>query len=112
MYINPKEVFDIVNENDVYNMIDIFWNYDNIPLKNSAFIQIKGAKKELVTTIKSPIFELELLKYAPKELADLEFEYICSNCKNIFPIYEDRCPKCKELFTLKVEPIITKKLVF
>jgi lipopolysaccharide biosynthesis regulator YciM len=108
IYSNPKEVFEKINESDVYEMIDIFYNYDSLPAKNSALIQIKAAKKEIETTIKSPIFELEVLKHLPKNLADLEFEYICQNCKHIYPIYEERCPNCKELFTLKVEPIISQ----
>jgi lipopolysaccharide biosynthesis regulator YciM len=109
IYLNPKEIFDDLNENDVYKMLDIFYNYDSLPAKNNALIQIKAAKKELKTTIKSPIFELEVLKYLPKDLADLEFEYICKNCKHTYPIYEVRCPNCKELFTLEVEPIISQK---
>jgi lipopolysaccharide biosynthesis regulator YciM len=109
--LNPKEVFEEIEEDDVYEMLDIFYNYDNLPAKNSALIQIKAAKKELQTTIKSPVFELEVLKYLPKNLADLEFEYICSNCKHIYPIYEERCPNCKELFTLKVEPVISENSI-
>jgi lipopolysaccharide biosynthesis regulator YciM len=105
---NPKEVFDEVKEDDVYEMIDIFYNYESLPVKNNALIQIKAAKKELETTMKSPIFELEVLKYLPKGLADLEFEYICQNCKHIYPIYDERCPNCKELFSFKVEAIISK----
>jgi lipopolysaccharide biosynthesis regulator YciM len=112
IYRNPKEVFEIVDENDVYEMLDIFYNYDSLPAKNSALIQIKAAKKELQTTIKSPIFELEVLKYLPQHLADLEFEYICQNCKHIYPIYEERCPHCKELFSFKVESIITQNIKY
>jgi len=108
IYLHPKEVYDNISSDEVYSMLDIFWNVENLPLKNEAFIQIKGAKKEITTTIKSPIFELEVLKYTPKGLANLEFEYICQNCKDIFPIYEDRCPKCKSLFTFKVEISIVK----
>jgi lipopolysaccharide biosynthesis regulator YciM len=89
-------------------MIDIFYNYDSLPAKNSALIQIKAAKKEIKTTIKSPVFELEVLKHLPNGLADLEFEYICQNCKHIYPIYDERCPNCKELFSFKVEAIISK----
>jgi len=108
IYINQKMIFDELDENDVYEMIDIFWNNENLPLKNEAFIHIKGAKKEITTTLKSPIFELEVLKYTPKNLADLEFEYICNNCKHIFPLYDDRCPHCGELFSMKVEINISK----
>ena len=65
-------------------------------------MQIKSAKKEIQIDKKAPIFELEVLKYTPRELADLEFEYVCQNCKHLFPLYEDRCPNCKELFSFKV----------
>lgn len=106
---NPKEVFDEVDEKDVYEMIDIFWLETNLPLKNGAFIQIKAAKKELITTIISPIFEIEVLKHIPKNLGDLEFEYICEECKHLFPFYYDRCPNCKELFSFKVETRLIDK---
>ena len=105
--INPKKIFDSVNENDVYEMLDIFWRFDNLPTKE-AFIFVKAAKKEITTTLKAPVFELEVLKYTPKGLADLEFEYICNNCKHLTPLYDDRCPHCKGLFTLKLEIQITK----
>ena len=107
--INPKEIFDKITNDEVYEMIDVFW-YSDLPLKNEAFINIKAAKKELQTTLVSPIFELEVLKHTPKNLADLEFEYICQNCKHLTPFYEDRCPHCKALFTLKVEIEIIKKV--
>jgi len=104
--LNPKEVFEKITKQDVNEMIDIFWRYENLPMHDK-FIDIKAAKKEIKTTIKAEIFELEVLKYTPKNLADLEFEYICINCKHLTPFYEDRCPHCKELFSLKVETQIT-----
>ena len=112
IYNNPKEVFEIVNNNDVYKMIDIFYNYDSLPSKNEALIQIKSAKKEVEITKKSPIFELEVLKKLPAGLADLEFEYICSHCKHIYPLYEERCPNCLELFTFNVETIISENIKY
>jgi len=107
IYINPKMVFDEIKEKDVYKFLDIFWQFDNLPMKDK-FIFIKAAKKEITTTLKAPIFELEVLKYTPKGLANLEFEYICNNCKHLTPLYDDRCPHCKELFTLQLEVQITK----
>jgi len=110
LYNNSTLIFDYINDNDVYDMIDVFWNIDYLPLKYDSLKQIQAAKKELVFEEKAPIFELEVLKYLPKDMADLEFEYICENCKHLTPIYEDRCPHCKELFTLKVETQIMKKI--
>ena len=106
MILKNQDIFDELDENDVYEMIDIFWNL-NLPNKD-IFKQIKAAQKEIQVNSPAPIFELEVLKYTPKNLATLEFEYICKNCKKVFPIYEERCPNCKELFSFKVETIITK----
>jgi len=107
IHINPKMVFDEVNQEDVYKFLDIFWQFDMLPMQEK-FIFIKAAKKEITTTLKAPVFELEVLKYTPKGLADLEFEYICENCKHLTPLYDDRCPHCKALFTLELEIQITK----
>jgi len=107
IHINPKMVFKEINEEDVYKFLDIFWQFDVLPMQGK-FIFIKAAKKEIITTLKAPIFELEVLKHTPKGLADLEFEYICTNCKHLTPLYDDRCPHCKELFTLTLEIQITE----
>jgi len=101
-------VFTSILDDDVYNMIDLFWYIDYLPLDKESFKHIQAAKKEITFDKKPPVFELEVLKYLPKDLANLEFEYICSNCKHITPIYEDRCPHCKELFTLQIEIEIVK----
>jgi len=106
--IDNSLIFQYIDEIDIYEMLDLFWNIDYLPLNNEALKHIQAAKKELTFEKKSPVFEIEVLKNLPKNLADLEFEYICTNCKHITPIYEDRCPHCKELFTLKLEIEIVK----
>ena len=103
IYINPNKIFNEITQTEVYEMLDIFWNINNLPPKNQAFIDIKSAKKEITDTSTSPIFELEILKQLPKGIANLEFEYICENCKHLSPFYDDRCPHCKELFSFKLE---------
>jgi rRNA maturation endonuclease Nob1 len=44
-------------------------------------------------------FEIKVLNYLSLNFATLEYEYICKNCKKIFPIYSSRCPHCHELYT-------------
>jgi len=107
IHFDKEEVYKRITKKDVYKMIDIFWQED-IPNSNEAFKQIKAAKKLLVYEKEAPLFEIEVLKHLPKNLADLEFEYICKECKKVFPIYDSRCPNCKNLFTMEVEAIITK----
>ena len=109
LFTNQKEIIDKIEEKDINKMIDIFWQYDNLDLNLNSYKQILSAKHIIEYKEASEIFEIEVLKHSPKNLADLEFEYLCSNCKQVFPIYESRCPSCKELFTFQVEISITKK---
>jgi len=98
--INPKKAYEIL---DVYEFLDLYFYRDDIP-DDEKFCNILAAKKIKNCTKEAP-FEIEALKYLPKNLAELEFEYYCQNCKKTFPLYSTRCPKCHELFTQK---LITK----
>ena len=95
--VNPKKAYEIV---DVYEYLDLFWYRDDIP-KNDKFCNILAAKKLIRCNKKAP-FEIEVLKNLNKNIAELEFEYVCENCKKTFPLYSSRCPKCGELFTQKL----------
>ncbi len=94
---NPKKAYDEV---DIYEHLDLYYNRDDIP-KNKKFCNILAAKKEMQCNKKAP-FEIEAMKYLPKNLAELEFEYLCQNCKKTFPLYSTRCPKCHELFSYRL----------
>ncbi len=97
---DPRKAYDVL---DVYEDLDLYFYRNDIP-KNEKFCNILAAKKETKCDIKAP-FELEVLKYIPKNLGELEFEYICNACKKVFPLYSTRCPNCHELFSQK---LITK----
>jgi len=91
---NPEKAYDIL---DVYEDLDIYWNRKDIP-DNDKFCNVLAAKKLKKCDKKAP-FEIEALKYLPNNLAEIEFEYICTHCKNNFPLYSTRCPNCHELFS-------------
>ena len=93
----PQKAYEKV---DVYEHLDLYYNRKDIP-KNEKFCNVLAAKKEMICEKKAP-FEIEAMKYLPKNLAELEFEYFCQNCKKTFPLYSTRCPKCQELFTQKL----------
>ena len=95
--INPKKAYEIV---DVYEHLDLYYHRNDIP-ENEKFCNILAIKKSKKCSKKAP-FEIEAMKYLPKNLAELEFEYYCENCKKTFPIYSVRCPVCHELFTQKL----------
>jgi len=95
--VNIKKAYEIV---DIYEYLDLFWYRNDIP-ENNKFCNILAAKKLTNCKKKAP-FELEVLKNLNKNIAELEFEYVCENCKKTFPLYSTRCPKCGELFTQKL----------
>ncbi len=92
--IEPQKAYEIL---DVYEHLDLYYNRIDIP-DNEKFCNILAAKKKK-TCFKKAAFEIECLKYLPQNLAELEFEYYCENCKKTFPLYSTRCPKCHELFS-------------
>jgi tetratricopeptide (TPR) repeat protein len=86
---NPKKAYALIDK-DYHKYIDLFFYRTDIPKK------IKDEKWKIYNN--TP-FEIQALNYLPSDLATLEFEYICTNCKKVFPIYNSRCPHCNELFT-------------
>lgn len=93
----PKKAYEIL---DVYEHLDLYFERDDIP-DNSKFCNILAAKKMEKCNKRAP-FEIEVLKYLPDNLAELEYEYYCEGCKKIFPLYSTRCPKCHQLFSQKL----------
>ena len=96
----PVKAYREINESEVYEFIDLFWHRTDIPHEEK-FMNILAAK-HLVKCEKKAPFEIEVLKQLKDGFADLEFEYVCRNCKKIFPLYSTRCPNCHQLFKQKV----------
>jgi len=101
---DSKKAYEIL---DVYEDLDLYFYRNDIP-KNEKFCNILAAKKLLTCQTPAP-FEIEVLKHLPSNLAELEFEYICSSCKKVFPLYSTRCPNCHELFSQKLITKLAKK---
>jgi tetratricopeptide (TPR) repeat protein len=102
--LNPKKAYEIL---DVYEDLDLYFNRPDIP-KSEKFCNVLAAKHIGKCDIKAP-FEIEALKYLPKDLAELEFEYVCEKCKKIFPLYSTRCPKCYSLYSQKLIMKLSEK---
>ena len=105
--VNPYKAFLKIKEEDIYSMIDLIWHLE-IPNKNQTLCNILASKHKTTCSTPAP-FEIEVLKQLPNDIAVLDFEYICKECKSIFPIYEYRCPKCKALFSMEVEMRLESK---
>jgi tetratricopeptide (TPR) repeat protein len=97
---DPLKAYKEIPPEEVYEYLDLFWSRNDIP-KEEKFMNILAAKHLAECNEKGP-FEIEVLKQLKKDFADLEFEYVCRNCKKIFPLYSTRCPNCHQLFKHKV----------
>jgi tetratricopeptide (TPR) repeat protein len=97
---DPEKAYAFITEEKVYEYLDLYWNRYDIP-EEDKFLNVLAAKHKVKCNKKAP-FEIELLKQVKKDFADLEFEYICANCKKVFPLYSTRCPNCHELFKQKL----------
>jgi lipopolysaccharide biosynthesis regulator YciM len=101
------------------NLLDLLWYIDtkiidyDIIESHDRLSQIYTAKGILRdNNITSDHFELSILIDLQKTKnlkATLSFEYICKECKHIFPIYAPRCPNCHSILSLDTEAIIEKK---
>ena len=114
-----KEIFwENIQLVNVINIIDILWylDFDDIDWdavnKYQMLKDIYTAKGYINSSKKSDSFELNVLialKNSSVETnLDLNFEFICTKCKNVHPIYESRCPHCEDILSFTVEPKLGK----
>jgi len=109
-YVSYLFKFDIPKAYEVldkFEDLDLYFYRNDIP-DNEKFKDILAIKRAEKIDKKLP-FELEVLKYLPLNLAELEFEYICKSCKKVFPLYSTRCPNCHELFSQKLITKLSEK---
>ncbi len=100
-----------------FEIIDILWNLEEKSLNldiiaQQSFLQaLYYAKGYLDKPAKSEHFELDILNHidAKEVQATLEFEYMCSACKELTPLMNHRCPHCMQLLTLQPHTHITKR---
>ena len=101
--------WQLLKEDDIPKVIDILWRLPKDAIRSDmrALQELYTAKGYLRSAKRSDLFELDLLIHYPK--ADMDFEYLCEECKNVFPFAYHRCPKCASIKEPIVEMIITKR---
>ncbi|MBE0498683.1 MAG: tetratricopeptide repeat protein [Campylobacterales bacterium] len=96
---------------------DILWDLEprhldlDIIASNSFLRELYSAKGVINTAQQSSVFELDVLinlRAANYQGADLQFEYLCGACKQVFPFSFHRCPNCLQIDTLRNEMLLTK----
>ena len=97
---NIQKAYNEIPKSRVYEYLDLYWHRNDIPYEDK-YMNVLAAKHMAKCEDKAP-FEIEVLKQLKNNFADLEFEYVCENCKKIFPLYSTRCPNCHQLFKHKL----------
>jgi len=103
---------------NLIEIIDLLWylDFNDIDfdiVENNLFLQnLYSAKGYINKPHNSDIFELNVLNSTNnstiKVNLDLNFDFICTKCKKLHPIFDTRCPHCNSILTLKVKPQLTK----
>ncbi len=118
---NKKLFWENIEQFSPMKIIDYLWYFDFDDIdwdkvsSSKILTEIYSAKGFINIAKQSDIFELNTLisvkNSSVKSELDLNFEFICSKCKKTHPIYESRCPHCNDLFSLIVEPKLSKPTI-
>lgn len=115
---NKPFFWEHINEFNCRKFIDIMWylNYEDIDfdkVANNSFLEeLYNAKGYLSNLKHSKDFDLDILmilnRHEHKINASLDFEFICSSCKQSFPFFDTRCPQCHSILTFDVNYNLAK----
>lgn len=113
--VNPKLGWSNLDSSKSELMTDIFWRIDKKDLdfdiiSNNGYLrELYSARGDIQSSIRSSVFEFDMLiNLNKKVLTSLSFEYICDNCKNIFPFAFSRCSNCHSIDTQRVDITLIK----
>jgi tetratricopeptide (TPR) repeat protein len=107
--LEPQKGWEAYDDGIFLDIVDILWNLPKNQIKTDTKLlrELYSAKGYIQEANESEIFELDLLLHYKKAL--LEFEYVCKDCKKIFPFYFSRCPSCQSIEGMGVNMLITKR---
>ena len=118
LQFNKTFFWEIVEEFDAKKFMDLMWylSFDDIDFdkiqKNEFLVELYNAKGYLDNQSHSDDFVFDILialnKHEHKTNATLDFEFICSSCKHVHPIYDTRCPHCHNILTFNVKHNLAK----
>jgi len=118
LQFNKPFFWEKVEEFDAATFMDLMWyiNFDDIDFdkvhKNKFLVELYNAKGYLDNLSHSKDFVFDILialnKHEHKTNATLDFEFICSSCKHVHPVYDTRCPHCHSILTFNVKHNLAK----
>ena len=117
--IDPESAWSLVKDESINDIIDILWllPYSQLRLdiiKSSKILEaIYFARGDIDEwSGESGIFNIDMLcssRRAGYCDGDLEFSYLCKECKRSFPISFDRCPNCIAINSIEIEGTLEKR---
>lgn len=113
--INPKLAWENFDSSKSELLTDILWQVDKTKLdldiitNNGYLRELYTARGDLQLATGSSVFEFDMLiNLNQRTAATLSFEYICDNCKQLYPFAFNRCSNCHSIDTSRVELSLTK----
>ena len=114
--VNPKLAWENFDSSKSELLTDILWrlNFKDLNLdiisQNSYLRELYSARGDINTATGSSIFEFDLLigLKGSSVNATLNFEYICTSCKQTYPFVFHRCSSCHAIDSARVEWDVAK----
>jgi pentatricopeptide repeat protein len=113
--VNPKLAWENLDHSKIQRLLDILWRVDKKDLdfdiisQNGYLRELYTARGDISMATTSLTFELDvLINLNKKTNATLNFEYLCDNCKQVYPFSFTRCTSCNAIDKSVVELSLIK----
>ena len=113
--IDAQKAWENLDIQGVQILTEVLWRIDSKDLnldiisKSEYLKELYTARGDIDLVSKSSIFELNVLINLKGSVnATLDFEYVCSSCKNSFPFVFTRCSACHTIDSAMVEYTLSR----
>jgi lipopolysaccharide assembly protein B len=113
--VDPKLAWKHFDTSKSELLVEVLWNLNKKDLdfdiisKNAYLRELYTARGDIDLAKNSSVFEFDtLIKLNDNTNATLGFEYICDNCKQVFPFVFNRCTSCHIIDTARPEISLVK----
>ena len=113
--MNPSLAWKNFDYSKSEKIVDLLWNVkkDDLNLdvieQNTFLRDLYTARGDVKLSKKSDVFEFDVLIHLKKKVnVTLSFEYMCNNCKQIYPYAFTRCSTCYAIDSIGVEYSLKK----
>jgi len=113
--VKPDFAWKNLDASKSEKLTDLFWGINKKDLdfdiisKNGYLRELYSARGDISDVNKSDVFEFDvLINLGKKTNATLSFEYICDNCKHVYPFAFNRCANCHSIDSLSIEFSLVK----